>query len=156
VRRPVLVVVALLAAAALVAGTLVGLRLLREDDPFADYCAEVTDRREDVGAALAAGPTTGLIRALPSFEALAQRSPDDIRADWALVVERIEGLRTALDRAGVDPESYDPEHPPTELSAADRAAIASAADRLGSRETATALARVEQQARDVCKTPLSL
>ncbi|MCR1783043.1 hypothetical protein KVF89_10895 [Nocardioides carbamazepini] len=141
-------------AAVLVAGFLV----VRggEDDPFADYCSEIADRREDVGAALSAGETTGLLRALPSFAALAEESPDDIRADWTLVVERIADLEEALDAAGVDPATYRPDAPPSGLGDDDRTAIETAAVRLGSQETATALARVEQQARDVCKTPLSL
>ncbi|MDQ6526079.1 hypothetical protein RB608_20850 [Nocardioides sp. LHD-245] len=144
----------LVVAAALVAGFL----LLRggEDDPFDDYCSEVADRREDVGAALSAGATTGLLRALPSFEALADRSPDDIRADWRLVIARITELEEALAAAGVDPSTYRVEAPPAGLADDDRKAIEAAAVRLGSPETATALARVEQQARDVCKTPLSL
>ncbi|WGX94390.1 hypothetical protein [Nocardioides sp. L-11A] len=150
-RLPLLLLVV---AAAVVAGLLV----LRggEDDPFAGYCSEVADRREDVGAALSAGATTGLLRALPSFEALADRSPDDIRDDWRLVVTRISDLEDALDDAGVDPAAYRVEDPPPGLADDDRLAIEAAAVRLGSPETATALARVEQQARDVCKTPLSL
>ncbi|WP_408895481.1 hypothetical protein ACJ5H2_11290 [Nocardioides sp. R1-1] len=153
-RRLLLAALGLVAVAALVAVVMV--RTVGEDDPFADYCAEVADHREDVGAALSAGPTTGLLRALPSFEDLAAKSPEDIEADWTLVVERVTALRDALDDAGVDPASYRVESPPTGLAEEDRAAIESAAVRLGSPDTATALARVEQQARDVCKTPLSM
>lgn len=146
--------------AAVVAVVLVGgfllLRGTGEDDPFADYCSAVTDHREEIGAALGAGATTGLLRALPSFEALAAESPDDIRADWTLVVERITALEKALDDAGVDALTYDVENPPADLSADDRKAIETAAVRLGSPETATALSHVEQQARDVCKSPLSM
>ena len=149
-----LAVAAVVVAVGLVAGVL----WLRgsDDDPFAAYCSEVESRREQVGAALAAGPELGLIRALPSFEALAQRSPDDIRADWHLVVARIADLQKALSAAGVDAATYDRDHPPASVSETQRQAIDTAAVRLGSRETAAALARVQQQARDVCKTPLSL
>ncbi|GAA3542482.1 hypothetical protein [Nocardioides daeguensis] len=144
----------------LVAALAVGLLLLRgtggDEDPFAAYCSAVTERREDIGAALGAGPTTGLLRALPSFEALAEESPEDIRADWSLVVERIRALKDALDDAGVDASTYNVEEPPTGLPAADKEAIDTAAVRLGAAETATALSHVEQQARDVCKTPLSM
>ncbi|MBM0123229.1 hypothetical protein [Pimelobacter simplex] len=147
----------LLLVAALAVAVLVGLLLLRggEEDRFASYCEVVTEHREDVGAALSAGPTTGLLRALPSFEELAEESPDDIRADWTLVVERITALEEALDGAGVDPATYRFDQPPADLSADDKAAIDAAAARLGAADTATALAHVEQQARDVCKTPLS-
>ncbi|WP_436699852.1 hypothetical protein [Nocardioides sp. BYT-33-1] len=153
-RRNLPLLLVLVVAVVLVVGFLV----LRggEDDPFADYCSEVADRREDVGAALSAGATTGLLRALPSFEALAERSPDDIRPDWRLVVTRITDLAEALDAAGVEPATYRVDAPPEGLSDDDRKAIEAAAVRLGAPETSTALARVEQQARDVCKTPLSL
>ena len=149
----------LLLVVGLVAVVVVGLLVLRgrgEDDPFASYCDAVTDHRDDVGAALSAGPTTGLLRALPSFEALADESPDDIRADWRLVVERVSALKKALDDAGVDAATYSFDQPPTGLPADDKAAIDTAAARLGAADTATALAHVEQQARDVCKTPLSM
>jgi hypothetical protein len=148
----------LLLAAAVAVAVLVGFLVVRsggEDDPFASYCDAVTDHRADVGAALSAGPTTGLLRALPSFEALADESPEDIRADWRLVVERIRALRKALDAAGVDAATYSFDQPPASLPADDKAAIDAAAARLGATDTATALAHVQQQARDVCKTPLS-
>lgn len=146
-------------AVALAAVLVVGFLLLRgggEDDPFASYCDAVTDHREDVGAALGAGPTTGLLRALPSFEDLADKSPEDIRADWTLVVERITALKDAVDAAGVDAATYSFDQPPADLPPGDKRAIDAAAARLGAPETATALAHVEQQARDVCKTPLSM
>ncbi|MBM7520218.1 hypothetical protein [Nocardioides nitrophenolicus] len=149
----------LVVVAALVVAFAVGLLLVRgsgDDDPFADYCAAVAEHRQDVGAALSAGPTTGLLRALPSFEALAKESPDDIAGDWRLVVERISALKKALDSAGVDPATYRFDQPPADLPADDKASIDAAAAGLGSADTATALAHVEQQARDVCKTPLSM
>lgn len=148
-----------LVVAVLVAAAVVGLVLLREvgsEEPFADYCAEVEERRGDIGAALAAGETTGLIRALPSFEALAEKAPDDIRDEWRTVVTSVRDLRDALDEAGVDAASYDPQKPPADIGAEQREAIRAAALRLGSADTARALAGVEQQARDVCKSPLSL
>lgn len=146
-------------AAVLLVAAAVGYYIVRgadSDDPYARYCAEVEDRRGAVGAARAAGPTTGLIRALPSFEALADEAPQDIRDEWRIVVTRITELRDALSEAGVDPSTYDPEKPPEGLDAAQLQAIRTAAIRLGSEETAAALTGVEQQARDVCKTPLSL
>ncbi len=123
---------------------------------FEDYCAEVVDRRDEIGEAVAAGPTTGLIRALPSFRALAEKAPDDIRDEWAVVISRVEELAEAFEKAGADPATYDREDPPDDVSPEDRQAIEAAAVRLGSRETSEALAGVDQQARDVCKTPLSL
>lgn len=149
----------LLLAATVVAALVAGFLLLRgtgEDDPFAAYCDAVTEHREDVGAALSAGPTTGLLRALPSFETLAEESPEDIERDWTLVIERITALKDALDAAGVDAATYSFDQPPADLPAEDKKSIDAAAAGLGSADTATALAHVEQQARDVCKTPLSM
>ncbi len=65
-------------------------------------------------------------------------------------------LEQALDDAGVDPATYDPKNPPQDLGDDDVAAIADAADRVGSPETQRALQGLEQQALDVCQTPLSL
>ena len=123
---------------------------------FEEYCEEVEERRAQIGAAVAAGPQTGLIRALPSFKALAAKAPDDIRDEWDTVIEAIEDLVDAFDEAGADPASYDLKNPPADVSAADRDAIQAAAVALGSQSTRAALAGVDQQARDVCKTPLSL
>jgi hypothetical protein len=155
VSRRTLLAGAAVAVVALVAGFVL-FRTTRDDDPFASYCDEVVAQRDKLGAALAAGAETGLIRALPSFQALERKSPDDIRPDWRLVVARISDLEDALAAAGVDAASYDRERPPAGLSQAKKDAIDAAAARLGSQETNTALRRVDQQARDVCKTPLSL
>ena len=127
-----------------------------DDDPFADYCSEVEDRRGEIGAALGAGPQSGLIRALPSFEALAEKAPEDLTDEWSIVIARVKALQKALADAGVDPETYDAEKPPTGLAPDDQAAIKAAGLGLGSQEMALALSGVQQQARDVCKTPLSL
>ena len=127
-----------------------------DDDPFAAYCSEVEDRRGELGAALAAGERLGLIRALPTFELLAEKAPEDLRDEWKIVIDRVTEVRDAFADAKVDPATYDPEKPPKDLPKADRDAIEAAAVRLGSQETKLAFAGVSQQARDVCKTPLSL
>ncbi|WP_370288005.1 hypothetical protein [Nocardioides sp.] len=139
-----------------VGGAFAALALRGDDDPYAAYCDQVREQRDALGAALAAGPTTGLLRALPSFEKLRADAPRDIRDEWQVVTSRIVELRDALREADVEPSSYDPAKPPSGLTAAQRQAIQAAAVRLGDQETALALAGVQQQARDVCKTPLSL
>lgn len=144
---------------AVVALALTGVLLLRDNDdesPFDAYCSAVEEHRSEIGSALNAGEETGLLRALPAFEDLAAEAPDDIRDEWRIVIDRITALQAALDAAGVDAASYDFEKPPADLAAADRKAIETAATRLGAADTAAALTGVEQQARDVCKTPLSL
>jgi len=133
-----------------------------DDDPYAiperfqDYCEEVEARQVQISDALASGgQASGLIQALPSFEALAAKSPDDISDDWEIVVERIHDLVDALEAAGVDPDTYDRRHPPPGLDADEKAAIDAAATALVSVTTGRAMSSVQQQARDVCKTPLA-
>ena len=131
-------------------------RTTSDDDPFAAYCQTVKDRREEVGRAMSAGPQTGLIKALPVFRELADDAPADIGDEWKVVLSSITQLRDALTDAGLDPATYDPDHPPTGVAADDRDAIEAAAVRLASPDTKLAFAGVDQQARDVCKTPLFL
>lgn len=148
-----------LLAVAVVAVGLTGVLLVdggEDEDPYDAYCSAVEEHRSEIGAALNAGKETGLLRALPAFEELAAAAPDDIRDEWRIVIDRVSELEAALDAAGVDAASYDFAKPPADLAADDRKAIETAATRLGSTDTAAALAGVEQQARDVCKSPLSL
>lgn len=134
-----------------------------DEDPYAvperfqDYCEEVEAQQVVLGDALRSGAeATGLIKALPSFEALAAKAPDDIADDWDVVIERIDDLVAALEAAGVDPETYDRRRPPAGLDPQERAAIDAAATALVSATTGNAMSSVEQHARDVCKTQLAL
>lgn len=148
-----------LLAVAVAALALTGVLLFdggEDDGPYDSYCSAVEEHRSELGSALNAGKETGLLRALPAFEDLAAKAPEDIRDEWRIVIDRVRGLQDALDTAGVDAASYDFSKPPADLAADDRKAIEAAATRLGSADTAAALAGVEQQARDVCKSPLSL
>ena len=56
---------------------------------------------------------------------------------------------------GVDPSSYTPDEPPADLDDEARQEIEAAAREVGSEQTVTAMAAVEQHALDVCGTPLS-
>lgn len=127
-----------------------------EEDPFAAYCDEVKAQQEPLTEALAPGGPTALIDALPSFEKLSEDAPDDISDEWSVLIGAIEGLVEALDDAGVDPATYDREEPSEEVTEEEQETIDAAARRLTAPETAAALEAVQQQARDVCKTPLSL
>lgn len=141
-----------LAVGALVLATVVGC----QSDPFADYCDEVSEQQLALSEALGEGGPTALIKALPSFEALREKSPPDIRDEWDTVVTRIRALSEAIEAAGVDPETYTADDPPADLDPALKARIDAAADQLASPAMADALDGVQQQARDVCKNPLSL
>lgn len=149
---PLLRTVVLVTVGATLASGLVG---CGEEDRFAGYCAEVLEQQEPLSEALSGGGPTALIEALPSFRALQEKSPSDISDDWGLLVGRIETLVEALDGAGVDAATYERDKPPEGLSEEDRTAIDAAAGELATPATTAALAGVQQQARDVCKAPLS-
>jgi hypothetical protein len=125
-------------------------------DPAADYCKAVTDHQKELSDVLAPGGPTALLEALPIFEDLADQAPTDIRDEWDTVIAALQSLENALEDAGVDPATYDAKHPPADLSTAERERIEAAASDVADPRTSAALAGVDQQARDVCKTPLRL
>ena len=146
----------LLAGAALLAVTpLVLVGCGDDDDPFEAYCDEVKAQRETLSEDLVGG-ATALIDALPEFERLREKSPDDLRDEWDTVTSRIGDLVDALEDADVEPATYDREQPPSGLTDDERRAIDDAARAMATPEMLEALDGVEQQARDVCKTPLTL
>jgi hypothetical protein len=120
------------------------------------YCDAVKGHQQELGQILGDGGPDALLKALPIFRDLADDAPDDIRDDWRTVVGALEGLETALDDAGVDPSTYDRDKPPAGLSKDDQATIDAAALELTSNPTVEALNSVQQQARDVCGTPLQV
>jgi hypothetical protein len=149
--------VALLLVAGLVGGLAVAVVAnLRDDDPYAEYCAVVEDRQDDLTKIVGEGGPDVLLRALPVFRDLQDAAPSDIADDWRLVVTGLAALQAALDDAGVDPATYDRENPPEGVTDAERDRIDAAAQALTADDTVAAFANVEQQARDVCKTPLRL
>lgn len=130
---------------------------LTDDDPYADYCAEVEEHQQSIGEELASGgETTGLLNALPSFRLLQEESPDDLADEWTVVVDRLETLSTAIEDAGADPATYDRADPPAAVDEEERERIDTAATALAAPESQEAFAGVAQHARDVCHTPLHL
>ncbi len=120
------------------------------------YCDAIEDHQEELGEVLGGASPVALLEALPIFEDLADEAPDDIRDEWKTVIDALEGLQQALDDAGVDPATYDSQPPLEGLSQADQDAIGAAASQLTSDETVTAFNAVDQQAKDVCGTPLQI
>jgi hypothetical protein len=120
------------------------------------YCDTVRDHQSDIGTAIHGGDPTGALQLLPAFQDLEQVAPDDVQDDYHLVVTRLTELRSALDAAGVDPATYDAQHPPAGLTAADRGAIREAAAQLAAPDAAQALTSVQQEVLDVCHVPLEL
>ena len=120
------------------------------------YCDAVEDHQQELGEMLGDGSPDALLKALPIFRDLADEAPEDLRDEWKTVIDAVAGLQEALEDAGVDPATYDRDHPPEGLSQADQDAIDAAARQLTSEETVTALSGVDQQAKDVCGTPLQI
>ena len=120
------------------------------------YCDAVEDHQQELGEVLGDGSPDALLKALPIFADLADEAPDDLRDEWKTVIDALEGLQQALEDAGVDPATYDRDHPPEGLSQADQDAIDAAAGELTSEATVTAFSGVDQQAKDVCGTPLQI
>jgi hypothetical protein len=119
------------------------------------YCEAVEDHRAGLSDIAASGEPGAVLGALDAYRDLRDKAPRDIGDEWTQVVTRLEGLQDALDEAGVDPASYDPRVTPDRLPAEDRQAIEAAARDLGEARTVEAMAGIEQQALDVCGTPLS-
>ena len=120
------------------------------------YCEAVQENQTELSEIAAQGGQEALIEALDIYRELQDEAPRDITDEWDQVVRSVEALDEALADAGVDPATYDPKEPPEGVTEEERRAIAEAASEVGSRETLEALSGVEQQARDVCKTPLTL
>jgi hypothetical protein len=139
-----------------VAAAVLVLPLLAGCSDGQSYCDAVKAHQSELGTIVSEGGRAALISALPAFEDLAAKAPSDVTADWKLLVARVTALKTALDRAGVDPASYDPQHPPPGLSAEDRGVIRRAAARLAASDTQQALTNVQQEVLDVCHTPVEM
>ncbi len=121
-----------------------------------DYCSAVEDHQQELSDIVGSGEPDALLQALDIFRDLQDRAPDDITDEWQQLVGRIEALAEALDDADVDPATYDRDHPPAGLTEEQKARIDAAAAQLGSGTTLRALQDLDQQARDVCQTPLTL
>ena len=119
------------------------------------YCAAVEEHQGELSDVAASDEPGAVLGALDAYRDLRSKAPGDIRDEWTQVVTRLEALGEALDAAGVDPAAYDPKVTPGDLPDDDRRAIEAAARDLGQRETVEAMGGVEQQALDVCGTPLS-
>jgi hypothetical protein len=120
------------------------------------YCDAVKDHQQELGDVLGDGSPNALLKALPIFRDLAEKAPEDLRDEWRTVIDALDGLEQALDDADVDPATYDRDHPPAGLGQADKDAIDAAARQLTSEQTVVAFNGVDQQAKDVCGTPLQV
>lgn len=124
-------------------------------DEGGDYCQEVREHQPELSDIAASTEAGAVFETLVHYRELADRAPRDLRDEWSQVIRRVEALETALDDADVDPATYDPETTLKSLPADQRRVITGAARDLGDETTIQAMAGIEQQALDVCKTPLN-
>jgi len=124
------------------------------DDVRADYCATVEERQSALSDRLGDRSATALLEAQPIFRDLAAAAPSEVADEWQVLIDALQGLDAALADARVDPATYDPKRPPGDLTREQRGTIERAAAELLNPETQEAVEAVDQQARDVCKTPL--
>ena len=120
------------------------------------YCDAVHDHQTKLTDIVSSTDPAALLQARDILTDLQDRAPSDITQQWKVLVDAIDGLRDALDAAGVDPGTYDRAHPPAGVTAEQRQAIDEASTRLASPDVAGALEAVDQEVRDVCHTPLTL
>jgi hypothetical protein len=121
-----------------------------------DYCGAVEKHQAELTDVTASGSPAALLEALPIFGDLAEQAPDDIRDEWRTFVDALEDLDDALRDADVDPAAYDPKHLPGQLTEEQRDRIEAAGAALADPAVVRAFDGVQQQAKDVCHTPLSL
>lgn len=120
------------------------------------YCDAVEENQQELSEIVSGGEPDAMLQALAIFQDLADRAPADVSDEWEQVTGSVEALQQALDDADVDASTYDRDEPPAGLSAAEKKSIDDAAARVGGAETLQAIKDLDQQARDVCHTPLSL
>lgn len=125
------------------------------DDPQADYCDTVEEHQAALSDIAGSDDAGALFGALDMYDDLRGAAPRDISDDWAAVVEPLHELEDVLTEHGIDPSSYAADDPPADLDDEGRAEIEAAARAVGSEQTVTAMAAVEQHALDVCGTPLA-
>jgi hypothetical protein len=143
-----------------VAATLAGLGLLTSTlagcggDTATSYCDQVEKQAPALAKTLdVGGAKQGLLNALPTLKDLAAAAPTDVSDDWGTLLDALNGLQGALDKAGLEPGDVDGKLP-ADLDTKDRKAIEAASLRLVSPETVKAANAVDQHARDVCHVPL--
>ena len=142
-------------AVALIGTVLAGAVVAGCSEQGDDYCAEVAEHQVALSDIAASDDPGALFDALAVYRQLRDAAPPDLADEWSQVVGRLAALEAAVESAGVAPPTYDPKDPPEDLTEQERTAIEGAARDLGDPSTRQAMGGLEQQALDVCKTPLS-
>ena len=120
------------------------------------YCDALRQNRTRIDEIINASGGDALLEGLPVFRDLADQAPDDLTDEWQTFVNALEGLRDALDDAGVKASEFRDGKIPAFVTGDDRQTIVAAADTLGSPPVVSAVSGIETQGRDVCKVNLGL
>lgn len=120
------------------------------------YCQGVSEHQEELTDLVSRDDAAALFEANDIYRSLAEDAPDDIGDEYEVVIDAIDRLESTVEDLGIDPSTYDPKNPPRDLSDADVDRLRAAAVGLVDPTTVAAMDSVEQQARDVCRTPLTL
>jgi hypothetical protein len=121
-----------------------------------DYCDAVKSNQAKLTDVTASATPGALLQALPIFRDLSADAPDDIQDDWKALLDPLQELDDALHAAGIDPATYDGKQLPDDLTDDQRTRVEDAAAALLAPSVVQAFDSVQQQAKDVCHTPLSL
>ncbi|RLV50222.1 hypothetical protein D9V37_05750 [Nocardioides mangrovicus] len=119
------------------------------------YCSALKTDQKQLSQILSTSDPGGLITGLPTLKALGAKAPDELTDEWQTFLNAVEGLRDALDAAGVKPSQYR-DGLPASVTGAKKQAVVDAADTLASDGVVDAANGIETQARDVCKLDLGL
>jgi hypothetical protein len=120
------------------------------------YCDALRNDRTRIDEIINSTRSDALLAGLPLFRDLADEAPDDLTDEWQTFVNALEGLRQALDDAGVKASEFRDGKIPSSVTGDDRQSIVAAADTLGSDAVVSAVSGIEAQGRDVCKVNLGL
>jgi len=123
------------------------------------YCGAIEEQHERLADLAIGADEPGndtLQQTLEVFRELQGEAPGDIADEWSTLTFAYEGFVDAF--AGVDTPlaEYDPAEPPADVSEEEAQRIADAAEELRSARVTEAADGIQQHARDVCKTDLSL
>lgn len=124
-----------------------------QDEVRDDYCAAVKEHSEDLIRLSDEGGPEAFAKMLPTLEELAAEAPEDLADEWSSYLDALRGWRDALDESGVEPADL-AGGMPKDLARDDKRRIRGAATVLRSPEVTAASEGIEQQALDVCGTPL--
>jgi hypothetical protein len=144
---------------AAVTAAVLALGLVGCSDPEEGYCETLAAEQEELTelAERDSGRDSGdvLSPTAASFQRLQEAAPEELRDEWDTVVGAYQVLTETIDDLGVDPEGYDPEDPPADLSDGDVRRLATAAGALGSSRVVDAVRGIEDHARAVCDVDFS-